>query len=92
MILVPEYALCGFAGQVLFDRLAADAPTYRLDLWVASVMLAVIFQVFVVHAEFFGYWPLTGRAPAQDSRRAILSPSRFCARRSAAQTIGPGLT
>ena len=64
----PMYALYGFAGQALFGGLTAGAPAYRLDLWVASAMLAVTFPVFVLYADFFGYWPLAGKTSAQDSR------------------------
>ena len=62
------YALYGFVGRVLIGGLTAGAPAYQLELWLASAMLAVTFPLFVLYADFFGYWPLTGRAPAQDGR------------------------
>lgn len=68
LLSVLTYALYSFVGRVLFGGLTAGAPAYRLDLWLASAMLAVTFPMFVLYAQFFGYWPLASNESAQDSR------------------------
>ncbi|HEX5391851.1 MAG TPA: hypothetical protein VFW68_01125 [Rhodocyclaceae bacterium] len=38
--------------------LSAGQPTYVLELWLASAMLAVTFPAMVIHAGYFKFWPL----------------------------------
>lgn len=38
--------------------LAAGAPGYVLELWIASAMLAITFPLMVLFANVFGFWPL----------------------------------
>ncbi len=38
--------------------LASGGPTYPLELWLASAMLAVTFPLMVVMGSYFQFWPL----------------------------------
>ena len=63
-----------FAGYMMFilynaaapivvgQLLPSGPPTYDLELWLASAMLAVTFPLIVVFADFLGFWPLRGAA------------------------------
>jgi hypothetical protein len=55
---VVMYEFYWWASGPIVGSLTTGAPEYQLDLWLASAMLAVTFPVFVIFAEFFGYWPL----------------------------------
>lgn len=48
------YAAPFLTGQTL----SSGAPTYELELWLASAMLAVTFPLIVFLADFLGFWPL----------------------------------
>src|SRR5262249_39875418 len=37
----------------------AGPPTYDLEIWTASALLAVTFPFLIFYAEFFKFWPLT---------------------------------
>lgn len=39
--------------------LHAGPPTYDLEIWTASALLAVTFPFLIFFAEFFKFWPLT---------------------------------
>ena len=39
-------------------QLAYGAPTYDLEIWLASALLGVTFPFLIFYAEFFKYWPL----------------------------------
>ena len=64
-------ALVGYGMFMLYDAasslvtgqlLPSGAPTYDLELWLASAMLAVTFPLIVVFADFLGFWPLRSTA------------------------------
>jgi hypothetical protein len=38
--------------------LPSGPPTYDLEIWLASALLAVTFSLLVFYAEFFKFWPL----------------------------------
>ena len=40
------------------ETLASGAPTYQLELWLASAMLSVTFPLIVFLADLLGFWPL----------------------------------
>lgn len=58
-ILFPVYAT--FVSSQYPD-LNNGAPTYGVELWIASAMLAVTFPLFVLHAEMFQFWPFKSAA------------------------------
>lgn len=45
--------------------LASGGPTYPLELWLASAMLAVTFPLMVVIGSYFQFWPLTKPASSE---------------------------
>ncbi len=55
LVLYPLYA---FFCQFVFAMQPEVAPAYGLELWVASAMLAVTFQIIVIFSGFLGFWPL----------------------------------
>lgn len=42
----------------LFPNLPSGAPTYGLEIWNASAMLAVTFTAFVLFSQLLQFWPL----------------------------------
>jgi len=52
----------GVAANLIAPTLAAGAPGYGLELWMATAMLGVTFPLIVVFCGGFGFWPLV-RAP-----------------------------
>jgi hypothetical protein len=42
-------------------QLAAGAPAYDFEIWLASACLSVTFPFLIFYAEFFKYWPLAKR-------------------------------
>jgi len=44
-----------------FGHMAKGAPSYDLDLWLATAMLSITFPLIVVLNNGFGFWPLTIR-------------------------------
>lgn len=45
--------------------LHAGPPTYDLEIWIASALLAVTFPFLIFFAEFFKFWPLAKPNKAQ---------------------------
>lgn len=41
-------------------ELTSGVPAYSLELWLASAMLAVTFQLMVVVGSYFQFWPMRG--------------------------------
>ena len=68
------------AARVIVPGVAAGAPTYGLELWLATAMLGVTFPVIVAFCDGFGFWPLL------PGRRAdvISADERKTSRRAAA--------
>jgi hypothetical protein len=58
------YAAYRAAALALVGPMAAGAPGYDLDLWIATAMLSVTFPIFVALGDGFAFWPLS-RAKAQ---------------------------
>ena len=50
--------LYGVAARLIVPGIAAGAPTYGLELWLATAMLGVTFPVIVAFCDGFGFWPL----------------------------------
>ncbi len=53
--------------------LHSGPPTYDLELWLASALLAVTFPLMVIYSNFFGYWPLSEYSQAsmtEEERKA----------------------
>ncbi len=46
------------AGASLRFGLSSGAPSYTLELWTASAMLAITFPLMVAFADYFAFWPL----------------------------------
>jgi hypothetical protein len=66
--------LYGAAARTIVPGVAAGAPTYGLELWLATAMLGVTFPVIVAFCDGFGFWPLlrarrTNGASAESSTR-----------------------
>lgn len=67
---VAMYALYAKAAVALVGPMPAGAPTYGLDLWIATAMLSVTFPVFVAFGDGLAYWPLSRPAEAEPSEAA----------------------
>lgn len=67
VLAVAMYALYAKAAVMLVGAMPSGAPTYGLDLWIATAMLSVTFPVFVAFGDGFGYWPLSRAARAEAS-------------------------
>jgi Protein of unknown function (DUF1638) len=65
--------LYGAAARLIVPGIPAGAPTYGLELWLATAMLGVTFPVIVAFCDGFGFWPLPrarGAAVAPDELTA----------------------
>jgi hypothetical protein len=57
------YALYAWAAPMLAGTpLASGAPTYDLELWVATAMLGITFPLIIAFTGFFDFWPLKRRS------------------------------
>jgi hypothetical protein len=54
-VIYPLYA--GGAHLLTGETMASGAPTYELEIWVATAMLGITFPLMVVIADFFEFWP-----------------------------------
>jgi hypothetical protein len=45
-------------APAITGALKSGAPTYDLEIWLASALLAVTFPFLIFFAEFFKFWPL----------------------------------
>jgi hypothetical protein len=45
-------------APTISGTLHAGPPTYDLEIWTASALLAVTFPFLIFFAEFFKFWPL----------------------------------
>ena len=45
-------------APTITGALKAGPPTYDLEIWTASALLAVTFPFLIFFAEFFKFWPL----------------------------------
>jgi len=46
------------ASGVVTGALHSGPPTYDMEIWLASALLAVTFPLLIFFAEFFKFWPL----------------------------------
>jgi len=51
----------GMLAPTVTGQLAAGAPTYDFEIWLASACLSTTFPFLIFYAEFFKYWPLAKR-------------------------------
>jgi hypothetical protein len=65
MVLIAVAAVLAVALHALYRALAIQQfglpggpPTYTLELWLATSMLAITFPLMVAFASFFNFWPL----------------------------------
>jgi len=63
VLAVVAFALYRWAA-VTVHGIAAGPPTWELELWLASAMLAFTFPAMVAFADWFGFWPLVRTPPA----------------------------
>jgi hypothetical protein len=45
-------------APVVTGDLRSGPPTYDMEIWLASALLAVTFPFLIFFAEFFKFWPL----------------------------------
>jgi len=45
-------------SRVVTGTLHSGPPTYDMEIWLASALLAVTFPLLIFFAEFFKFWPL----------------------------------
>jgi uncharacterized membrane protein AbrB (regulator of aidB expression) len=45
-------------SPVVTGTLHSGPPTYDMEIWLASALLAVTFPFLIFFAEFFKFWPL----------------------------------
>jgi hypothetical protein len=50
--------LYGWLAPALTGGLASGAPGYEYEIWLANALLSVTFPFLIVHAVFFGFWPV----------------------------------
>ena len=51
--------LYGKVGRTLVGiELPSGAPGYDFELWLVNALLSVTFPFLIVHAAYFGFWPL----------------------------------
>ena len=50
--------LFGMLAPTVTGQLAAGAPAYDFEIWLASACLSTTFPFLIFYAEFFKYWPL----------------------------------
>jgi hypothetical protein len=69
------WVLYSAAAHEIVPGIASGAPTYGLELWLATAMLGVTFPVIVAFCEGFGFWPLSRARRADmasaDATRAL---------------------
>ncbi len=53
----------GALAPMVTGQLAAGAPAYDFEIWIASALLSVTFPLLVFYAEFFQFWPLPAKTP-----------------------------
>jgi len=63
VLAVVMYRVYAAAAVMLVGAMPGGAPTYGLDLWIATAMLSVTFPVFVALGDGFAFWPLSRPAP-----------------------------
>jgi hypothetical protein len=56
------------AASVIAPGMKAGAPSYELELWLATSMLGVTFPVIVVFCDAFEFWPLRRAAKSRPPR------------------------
>jgi hypothetical protein len=44
--------------MVAGTELPSGAPGYEFELWLVNALLSVTFPFLIVHAAYFGFWPL----------------------------------
>lgn len=54
--------------------LGSGAPTYPLELWLASAMLSVTFPLMVVVGSYFQFWPLSRPGARAGAEAAVAQP------------------
>jgi hypothetical protein len=54
-------------SPVVSGALHAGPPTYDLEIWTASALLAVTFPFLIFFAEFFKFWPLSKDSQAAEN-------------------------
>lgn len=62
VLAIVAFALYRWAA-VAIHAVAGGPPTYDLELWLASAMLAFTFPAMVAFADWFGFWPLLKAPP-----------------------------
>jgi hypothetical protein len=59
VVMLALYALYAAAAPMLARApLASGAPTYDLELWVATAMLGITFPLIIAFTAYFNFWPL----------------------------------
>jgi len=58
VLAVAVQVLYGAAAGVIAPGMKAGAPSYELELWLATSMLGVTFPVIVAFCDGLGFWPL----------------------------------
>jgi hypothetical protein len=51
-------------------ELPSGAPGYEYELWLVNALLSVTFPFLIVHAAYFAFWPMAGRAAVDGERVA----------------------
>jgi len=59
VLAVAMYRAYAAAAFLLVGAMPSGAPSYGLDLWIATAMLSVTFPVFVALGDGFAFWPLS---------------------------------
>ncbi|MGE5548557.1 MAG: hypothetical protein ACM33T_16745 [Solirubrobacterales bacterium] len=70
VLAVVMYAVYAKAAILLVGPMPSGAPTYGLDLWIATAMLSITFPVFVAFGDGFAYWPLSRAATTATAEAA----------------------
>jgi hypothetical protein len=67
--------LYGTADRMLVGiDLPTGAPGYEFELWLVNALLSVTFPLLIVHAVYFGFWPMRRRS-VEHAKRASAAAS-----------------
>jgi len=64
-------ALYGHLVNALNPGLAAGAPTYTEQLWIANATLAFTFPLLALYSDLFGQWPLRIAGPSDAAAEKV---------------------
>ena len=53
------------------DALLSGAPTYELEVWIATATLGVTFPIIITVSEYFQFWPIISNKDEPESQSSV---------------------